>query len=117
MEVAREQLKERFSSVTTLLGTRSFHHFVPLSESVMAAKWVSEDHVYAIEFDLIRGMKSKPGNSSADPKLSDFVVCAYDEKHWIGIVDAIDEEHDDIKIKFMHPCYPCSKVVQLAWKR
>ena len=106
MEVARKQLKERFSSVTTLPGTRSFHHFVPLSESVMAAKWVSEDQVYAIEFDLIRGMKSKPGNSSADPKLSDFVVCAYDEKHWIGIVDAIDEEHDDIKVKFMHPCYP-----------
>ena len=106
MEVARKQLKERFSSVTTLPGTRSFHHFVPLSESVMAAKWVSEDQVYAIEFDLIRGMKSKPGNSSADPKLSDFVVCAHDEKHWIGIVDAIDEEHDDIKVKFMHPCYP-----------
>ena len=81
MEVAREQLKERFSSVTTLPGTRSFHHFVPLSESVMAAKRVSEDQVYAIEFDLIREMKSKPGNSSADPKLSDFVVCAYDEKH------------------------------------
>ena len=106
MEVAREQLKERFSSVTTLPGTRSFHHFVPLSESVMAAKRVSEDQVYAIEFDLIRGMKSKPGNSSADPKLSDFVVCAYDEKHWIGIVDAIDEEHDNIKVKFMYPCYP-----------
>ena len=72
--------------------------------------------VYAIEFDLIRGMKSNPGNSNyAYPKESNFVVCAYDEKHWIGIVDAVDEEHDDIKVKFayMSP----SKVVQLATQR
>ena len=72
----------------------------------MAAKRDSEDQTYDIEFDLIRGMKSKPLNSSAGPKFSNFVVPASDEKHC-----AVDDEH--------HICASmlASKVVQLATER
>jgi hypothetical protein len=97
-------LEKRYSSASNLPGTRSFHQFVPLSESsesVMAAKRVSEDELYALEFNLVLGK-----TNLVDPKVSDFVVCSYDEKYWIGLVDVMDKEHDDVKVKFMHPSYP-----------
>ena len=44
-------------------------------------------------------------NLTKDPKVSDFVVCSYDEEYWIGLIDEVDEEHNDVKAKFMHPSY------------
>ena len=71
----------------------------------MAAKRVSEDQSYSMEFNLVLG-KENTVNLSKDPKVSDFVVCSYDEEYWIGLIDEVDEEHDDVKVKFMHPSYP-----------
>ena len=42
----------------------------------------------------------------SDPKVSDFVVCSYDEEYWIGLVDEVNEEHNHVRVKFMHPSYP-----------
>ena len=104
MVPVRSMLDARFYNVCTLPGTRSFHQFVPLSESVMAAKRVSEDQSYSIEFNLVLGKTNVVKMS--DPKVSDFVVCSYDEEYWIGLVDEVNEEHNDVRVKFMHPSYP-----------
>ena len=101
----RSMLDARFQKLCTLPGTRSFHQFVPLSESLMAAKRVSEDQSYGIEFNLVLGEENTV-NMTKDPKVSDFAVCSYDEEYWIGLIDEVDEEHDDVKVKFMHPSYP-----------
>ena len=54
----RSMLDARFQKVCTLPGTRSFYQFVPLSEGVMAAKRVSEDQSYGIEFNLVLGKEN-----------------------------------------------------------
>ena len=59
-----------------------------------------------IQLDLVRGVKDKGKLHLVEPNLSDFVVCRYDQKHWIGIVDAVDKDNNDVQDKFMHPCYP-----------
>ena len=45
------------------------------------------------------------GNENAvkvsDPKVS---ACSYDEKHCIGLIDEVNDDHDGVKVKFMHPC-------------
>jgi hypothetical protein len=105
MDPVRSMLETRFSTVSTLPGTRSFHQFVPLSETVMATKRVSEDESYALEYNLVLGKKNTIKFQS-DPKVSDFVVCSYDEKYWIGLIDLVDKEHEDVRVKFMHPSYP-----------
>ena len=67
------------SNVSTLPGgpgTRSFHQFVPLSETVMATKRVLEDKSYALEYSLVLGKKNTIKFQS-DPKVSDFVFCSY----------------------------------------
>jgi hypothetical protein len=80
MDPVRSMLETRFSTVSTLPGTRSFHQFVPLSETVMATKRVSEDESYTLEYNLVLGKKNTIKIQS-DPKVSDFVVCSYDEKY------------------------------------
>jgi hypothetical protein len=71
----------------------------------MATKRVSEDESYALEYNLVLGKKNTIKFQS-DPKVSDFVVCSYDEKYWIGLIDLVDKEHEDVRVKFMHPSYP-----------
>ena len=36
----------------------------------------------------------------------DFVVVLYDDEHWIGLVEFVNKENEDVKVKFMHPHYP-----------
>ena len=33
-----------------------------------------------------------------------YQTCSYDEKHCIGLIDEVNEDHDGVKVKFMHPC-------------
>ena len=86
MDPVRSMLETRFSTVSTLPATRSFRQFVPQSETVMAIKRVSEDESYALEYNLVLGKKNTIKFQS-DSKVSDFIVCSYDEKYWIGLID------------------------------
>ena len=103
MEDAQRNLEQRFSRTNTLPGTRGFHHFVPVSASAIAAKRVSEDKEFALEFDLVLGRKNQ---RAAKLAMSDFIVCLYDGHYWVGLVDDVDYENDDVKVKFMHPHFP-----------
>ena len=39
-------------------------------------------------------------------KPAQFVVSFYDNFYWVGMVSEIDQENEDVKIKFMHPHFP-----------
>ena len=54
MDEVRKSLEERFSRGNTVPGTRSSHHFIPLSSSKIAHKLSSEDksHVGTHDFNL-----------------------------------------------------------------
>ena len=106
MESVRKNLKGRFDLTNTLPGTQSYHEFNPISETVMAAKRVSVDKEYAIQYDLVKGKECLPEEDSIKIKISDFIVCYYDEEIWIGLVDDLDDENEDAQVKFMHPNYP-----------
>ena len=85
-DLKRKKLEERFSNTNTLPGTRSFHHFIPLSSSVIAAKRVAVDEEYAIAFDLILNKSTALVRKlDIQAKAADFVVCSYDDKMWIGL--------------------------------
>ena len=64
------------------------------------AKRVSIDEKNAIEFDFF---SSKP--SELKISISD-VLCIYDNKYWIGLVNELNSEQHDVHVKFMHPHYP-----------
>ena len=106
MDIVRSRLSDRFSKTHTLPGTRNYHQFVPIRNSIIGAKRVSSDEEFAIKFDILSGKIIK-ANAAVSIKESDFVVCNYDEKYWIGFVVDVDREQKDICVNFMHPDYPC----------
>ena len=108
MELARNRLADRFSTTTTIPGTRSFHQYVPTSKSTISMKRVSDDDDFSLTYDFINKRKCKR-NQTENVKISQYILCKYDELYWIGMVSEIDNEHDDFKVKFMHPnCPSCS---------
>ena len=64
---------------------------------------MSEDKEFALEFDLVLGSKNQ---RAAKLAMSDFIVCLYDGHYWVGLIDEVDNENDDVKVKFMHPHFP-----------
>ena len=44
----RVNMEERYKRADTVPGTRSFHQFIPISDSVIGAKYVSDNQHYAI---------------------------------------------------------------------
>ncbi len=39
-------------------------------------------------------------------KIMEFIACQYDSFWWVGLVQEIDQEQEDILVKFMHPHGP-----------
>ena len=96
-------LSTRFESRKTIPGTRSFHHFSPLSEGEVMYKRVSDDEVVAGTlkfFDVVLA------DHISNITIMEFIACQYDSLWWVGLVQEINHEEQDILVKFMHPPRP-----------
>ena len=67
----RVNMEERYKRADLVPGTRSFHQFIPISDSIIGAKYVSDDQYYAIQFDFNIVHLLEPGDK---PSSSQFVV-------------------------------------------
>ena len=38
-----------------------------------------------------------------NPKSGDYVICKYDDKVWMAIINSYNEEFDNFKVKFLYP--------------
>lgn len=104
-------LAERFNPehLYYLPGTKSFHHFVPISIEVISVKRVSTDIDYETTFNLKKGTYDDD-NTTPNPDIiiscGDGVVSKYGDRLWIAVVISVDETEKDCKIRFMHPSLP-----------
>jgi hypothetical protein len=90
-------LYTRFESGKIIPGTRSYH-FSPLSEGD-----VSDDEAEAGTFKCFDTVKA---DQVSDVKIMEFIACQYDLFWWVGLVEEIDHEQEDILVKSMHPHGP-----------
>ena len=97
MGEVRKSLEERFSRGNTVPGTRSSHHFIPLSSSKIAHKLSSEDesHAGTHDFNLPTTFQL------CDIRPMTYVTCLYDSFWWVGLVTQVDVEQGDVKVQFM----------------
>ena len=107
----RVNMKERYKRADTVPGTRSFHQFIPISDSIIGAKYVSDDQCYVVQFDLNTVHLLKPGDTLSS---SQFAVCLYDRQFWVGIIMEVSTEHLNVKVKFMHPKLPTPSLKWLS---
>ena len=102
MNEYRKDLVSRYNKARTVPGTRSFHQFVPISSNSIGAKHVSEESEYSLVFNF----ESAISPHQLQLKISQFVVCLYDNLYWVGMITEIDDANEDVNINFMHNHLP-----------
>ena len=98
----RANLEMRYKNGGTVPGTRSSHHFVPLSSSQICHKLTSEDKSFVCTHDFNVPTIYDIENINA----SSYVTCIYNSFWWVGMVTSVDIEAGDVNIDFMHPHGP-----------
>ena len=106
INTTRNSLQDRFSIARTIPGTRTYHQFIPTSTSTIKMRCLSNDDGFELEFDFLRDKVSMSCMKVKDVRVAQFILCKYDDHHWVGMVSEVNEEEHDVKIKFMHPNYP-----------
>ena len=94
----------RYARATTVDGTRSYHHFVPVSSHQISFKKTSEDAKFTGTYSFALGSMTAPKKSF---QVGNYIACMYDNLWWIGLIEDISEvENRDVGVKFFHPHGP-----------
>ena len=115
-------LSKRFdpTDLYYLPGTKSFHHYTPISTEEIGVKRVSTDQEYEFIFNFKTGKyreETEIGSSpTQQPTISisggEYVVCMCEGKRRVGVVMSINDEEKEAKIRFMYPPLPTTS---LSW--
>lgn len=76
-----KELKSRFESCLSIEGTRSFHRYVPVSESIMRCFLTSKSAEF-LDYHVSQII-------SMTLKRNDTVACIYDGKWWLGEIEDV----------------------------
>ena len=96
-------LEDCFAKSKTVPGTRSSHHFVPITCNKIARKLTSEDSEF-LQFDFDKSLTEEIDIKNI--KCFSYVSCIYDTFCWVGIVTEVNANEGDLKIEFLHPHGP-----------
>ena len=97
----KTMLEQRYRKGSTVIGTRSFHHFSSEITGTVIYRRTSSDsrptgtHCF---------FHSAPAFTAADLPISTYIACSYDDRWWIGTVQRIED--GDIRVNFLHPSGP-----------
>lgn len=98
-------LENRYSTVKTIVGTRSHHSFVPLSRETMQMKRISSDSICSIihlNFPVLERHSSQIIVKNDDLyQPGRYVACTYDNEWLIGNIVERSDLNKDLLIDFM----------------
>lgn len=101
----RCHLQKRFQKGSTVPGTRSFHYFSSTEIGSISYKRISSDYQFAGTHSFF---ECTPELVIENIKVMSYIACVYDEKWWVGLVEEVDKNSNDIYVNFMHPFGPSS---------
>ena len=81
-------------------GTRGFHDFQPLTPISLAIKRTSDQDGPTILYNF--DTASSKHYFLTQIRISSYIACVYDDSWWIGMVQSIEAECNDVEIIFMH---------------
>jgi hypothetical protein len=99
------KLQQRFEGTITVKGTRDNHCFKPVSKDIMTVSRTSYSQI-CCQLSLTTSPIRSTIKSKAKVKCHTYVACLYNLQWWIGLVEEISHEYEDIKINFFHPHGP-----------
>lgn len=100
VEDSKKKLERRFQLCQRIPGTRGYHRFVPLSETVIRCFVTSTCEEYD-DHNI-----SNSWESSLSFGNNDHIACIYDNQWWIGKVLEVSRESNDLSVHFFYPCGP-----------
>lgn len=106
-DLLRIKLEERFSKTRTVPGTRSYHHFKPLSSDSMEIRKVSDSEKISLFFtfnedeDVCKWKCIRLTPNS-------YVAGVYDDKWYFALVKKVFDEEGDVDLLFLHPPGPAA---------
>ena len=103
MSPIREKLNERYKLGNTVEGTRSLHHFHPLSTTKIQAKYLSVETNYSISHSFLQSDEDEHKEFIASLKINDYITCIYGDYWWLARIIEIDSDEKDVLCSFMHP--------------
>ena len=95
-------LEDCFAKSKTETGTRSSHHFVPISCNKIAHKLTSEDREF-LQFDFDKSLTKEIDINNT--KVFSYVSCIYNIFWWVGMTE-VNVHEGDLKIEFLYPHGP-----------
>ena len=102
-------LEKRFKESKRIPGTRSYHSFVPVGKGKFRVSRVSGDS----ENETQCSVDDKSREIAIESiKVGAYVACVYDRDWFVGIVLDISAEHNEVRVRFMHPKGPSKN---FAW--
>ena len=102
MVEVREKVEKSFKDGNAVPGIRSSHHFIPQSASQIRHELCSEDDLLVDIHDF----KIPTRVDIGDIAPSSYISCEYNSLWYVGLVNRVDEEQDDVDVQFMHPHGP-----------
>ena len=103
MVIVHADLEDCFAKSKTMPGTKTSHHFVPISCNKVANKLTSGDREF-LQFDFNKSLTEEIDIKNI--KFFSYVSCIYDTFWWVGIVTEKNVHESDLKIEFLHPHGP-----------
>ena len=97
MNAKRPTINKRFEGGSTVAGTQSYHHFVPVDQDTIAFKRLSRDA------DFCGKRKFKSIIAHTTKKVGDYVAVMYDREWYVGLVEKFDPLNKEYEVNFMHP--------------
>ena len=108
MVLVRETLEERYKKGSTIPGTRSCHHFVPISTTAVKAKKLNDDTEYFIAKHTFSSMPTT-AEMGRTIRPNDYATVLFDGYWWLVLATEVNEEQKDVTCKFMHPHGPVTE--------
>ena len=85
-------------------GIRSYHSFTPvLGKSVVQGRRTSKSKIFEL-FSVLK--QTNKIEKSFDLLPGKYIAAIYDDQWWLGMVLEVDNEHEDYKVRFLHPAGP-----------
>ena len=101
VEKNRTMFKHGFSKCKTIPGTHSFHCVIASEYDLSFSELSGEPSLYPFSVQ-------RKGNeiSIDDVPLASYFSCLYHKEWYIGIVEEVSVEENDVLVKFLHPNGP-----------
>ena len=111
IEKCEKTLEPRLNASKTIAGTRSHHSIVPISSDSLKIRRISSDK----DGTSVKVTSSSRTIASQSFTPGQFVAAAYDKAWYLGVVEDVSQENEDVLVNFMRSRNAGTTIHSFVW--